>query len=229
MALGLFSKAKILIQAGSHALLDKIIDANSIPAHEQIIRELEAAMQQESTATIKADVEVNSLGTKITAIQSQIDDFNAAIEVNLNDGDPSNDHEAEIMMTHIMELESERDEIAASQTAAKENHKLLSDTLAKLKQRHTQMMKELRALRTATAQASADEQALKAVRKANDLATGVDSMHLGGALEKAKQASQVARAELREAVGSVQDTPEALLQKSKAASRIAEMRAKLNK
>lgn len=82
-------------------------------------------------------------------------------------------------------------------------------------------------LRSATAQASADKNALSAVRKANDLATGVDSMHLGGALERAQTESKVARAELQTAVGNLQDTPQALLQKNQAAARIAAMRAKL--
>lgn len=227
MAFSLFKKATLIVQSGSHALLDKIIDANSIPAHEQLIRDLEAAMQEESTATIRAQVEAESLSTKINAIQTQIDEFNAAIETNLNDGDPSNDHEAETMMTHVMELESERDELKASQSAADENHKLLAGTLDKLKQRHTQMMKELRALRSATAQAASDKKAVAAVQAANNLVTGVDSAHLGGALDRAKQESAVARQQLKEAVGAVGDSPEALLQKNQAAARIAAMRAKL--
>lgn len=227
MPLGIFSKAKLVVQAATHSVLDKVIDMNSIPATEQLIRELEQAMQEESTATIRADVEAQTAHTKVAAIQTQIDEFNAAIEANLNDGDPSNDHEAETMMTHVMELESERDEIKANEQAAIENHKMLAETLEKLKQRHSDMMKNLRQLRSATAQASADKNALSAVRKANDMATGVDSMHLGNALERAQTESKVARAELQTAVGNLQDTPQALLQKNQAAARIAALRAKL--
>ena len=127
----------------------------------------------------------------------------------------------------LWSLRGERDELKASEDAANENYKLLSETLGKLKDRHSQMMKQLRALRSAVSQAKTDNKALAAVRAVNELTTGVDSVHLGGALEKAKQESAVARQELKQAVGSIQDSPEALLQKSKAAARIAEMRAKL--
>lgn len=227
--MNIFSKATLLVKAGSHGLLDKIIDANSIPAHEQIIRDLEEAIQKESTAAITAQVEANSINVKVKAIQEQIDEYNKAIEFNLNDGDPSNDHEAEKMMQRVIELEEERDEIKGTADSAVQNHKLLSETVEKLRQRHSQMMKELRALRNVTKQAKADQSALKAVRQANELASGVDSMHLGGALDRAKQESAVARAELQQAVGQMQDTPDALLAKSKASARLAEMRAKLSK
>lgn len=223
----LFSKATLIVKASAHGVLDRIIDANSVEAHEQLIRDLEAAMQSESTETIKAQVEAQSMHTKIAAIQQQIDDFNAGIQANLNDGDPSNDHEAETMMNHVIELEGERDELKASEQAANENYTLLNETLGKLKDRHAQMMKELRGLRSAVSQAKTDNKALEAVRAVNDLTTGVDSMHLGGALDKAKQESAVARQELKQAVGSIQDSPEALLQKSKAQARIAEMRKAL--
>ena len=225
--MNLFGKAKLIVKSTAHGVLDRVIDANSVEATEQLIRDLEAAMQSESTETIRAQVEAQTLHTKVTVIQQQIDDFNAGIAANLNDGDPSNDHEAETMMNHVMELEGERDELKASEDAANENYKLLSETLGKLKDRHSQMMKQLRALRSAVSQAKTDNKALAAVRAVNELTTGVDSVHLGGALEKAKQESAVARQELKKAVGSIQDIPEALLQKSKAAARIAEMRAKL--
>ena len=223
--MNLFGKAKLIIKAGSHSVLDRIIDANSVEAHEQLIRDLEAAMQSESTETIRAQVEAQTLHTKIAAIQQQIDDFNAGIEAQIKEG--GHDHEVETMMNHVMELEGERDELKASEQAANENYTLLNETLGKLKDRHTQMMKELRALRSAVSQAKTDQKAVAAVRAVNDLTTGVDSMHLGGALDRAKQESEVARQELRQAVGSIQDSPEAILQKSKAQARIAEMRAKL--
>jgi len=223
--MNLFGKATLIVKATSHGVLDRIIDANSVEAHEQLIRDLQAAMQAESTETIRAKVQ--TLHTKVAAIQQQIDDFNAGIAANLNDGDPTNDHEAEAMMNHVIELEDERDQLKASETAANENYKLLSETLGKLKDRNAQMMKELNALRTAVSQAKTDNRALAAVRAANDLTQGVDSIHLGGALAAAQQKSAVAREELKQAVGSLQDSPEVLLQKSKAAARIAEMRKKL--
>lgn len=223
--MNLFGKAKLIVKASSHGVLDRIIDANSVEAHEQLIRDLETAMQSESTETIRAQVEAQTLHTKIAAIQQQIDDFNAGIETQMKEG--GHDHEVETMMTHVMELEGERDELKASEQAANENYTLLNETLGKLKDRHAQMMKELRSLRTAVSQAKTDQKAVAAVRAVNDLTTGVDSMHLGGALNRAKQESEVARQELKQAVGSIQDSPEAILQKSKAQARIAEMRAKL--
>lgn len=81
-------------------------------------------------------------------------------------------------------------------------------------------------VRRAVSQAAADTQALNAVRKVQDLTTGVDSTHLGGALQKAKDQSAVAREELSQAVGGMTSSPEAMLQKSQAAARIAAMRAK---
>jgi chromosome segregation ATPase len=223
--MNLFSKAKLIVKATSHDILDRVIDANSVPAHEQLIRDLEAAMQAESTETIKAQVEAQTLHVKIAAIQQQIDDYNAGIVTQMKAG--GHDHEVEEMMNHVVEFEAERDEVKASEDAANENYKLLSETLGKLRDKHTQMMKELRALRTAVSQAKTDQGALETMRKVNDLTQGVDSMHLGGALAAAQQKSAVARAELRNEVGNIQDSPEAALQKAKVAARLADMRAKL--
>ena len=227
MALGIFSKISLISKSGAHSLLDKIIDANSVEALEQFIRELEAAMQAESTETIKADVMAKGLHQQIASIQSQVDQFNNAINRLLGDDDPSNDKDAEPMAAHVIELEDEIENLKAQETAANENHQLLSDTLDKLKERHTTMVTQLRQLRAAKSQTAADNKAANAVRNIQNLTTGVDSVHLGGALANAQNQSAVAREELRQAVGSIQSTPEALLQKSKAEQRIAEMRAKL--
>jgi phage shock protein A len=226
MALGIFAKSSLIVKSTAHSVLDKIIDANSVPAHEQLIRELESAMQAESTECIKADVAAKSLHLQIASIQAQIDEFMAAIQVNIDDGDPTNDADQIPMAQHVTDLQEEMEDVKAQEASANENHRLLASTLEKLRERHTIMVKELQQLRRAVSQAAADTQALNAVRKVQDLTTGVDSTHLGGALEAAKQKSAVAREELSQAVGSMKSSPEALLQKSKAQALLASMRAK---
>lgn len=228
MALGIFDKVSLIVKSNVHDLLDRAIDANSIPAHEQLIRELEKAIQTESTEQIKAEVQVNSLHTKITAIQKQIDEFNASAETILSDDDPTNDSQAETLLNHVIELEGERDELAASEAATSENHKMLANTVEKMRQRHTKLVKDLKELRRVTSQAKSDQTALNAVRKVNNLVEGVDAAHLGGAIDRAKEKSAVARAELRQAVGTIQDTPEAILQRSQAQQRVAALKAKLS-
>jgi phage shock protein A len=225
MALGLFDKVTLLVKSSAHDVLNRAIEARSIPAHEQLIRDLEAAIRSESTETIKAEVTSKNLHTQVEVLQGQINEFLAAIQANIDDGDVSNDHEQIPMMEHVEELESEISSIKAQEDAAKQNYQLLSTTLDKLKQRHKLMVKELGELRRATSQAKTDETALKTVQRLKDLTEGVDSTHLGGALANAQARSQVARAELQQAVGEIKDSPEALLAKNKAAARIAAMRA----
>jgi phage shock protein A len=225
MALGIFDKVTLLVKATTHDLLNKAIDANSIPAHEQLIRDLEAAIRSESTETIKAEVAAKNLKLQIAAIQGHIDEFLAAIQANIDDGDPTNDHEQIPMMEHVEELEVELADVKSQEEAAAQNFQLLSTTLDKLKQRHKVMVQELGQLRRATSQARTDEAALKTVQRVKDLTEGVDSAHLGGALANAQTRSQVARAELSQAVGEIKDSPEALLAKNKASARIAAMRA----
>ena len=225
MALGIFDKVTLLVKATTHDLLNKAIDANSIPAHEQLIRDLEAAIRSESTETIKADVASKNLHLQVTSIQSHIDEFLAAIQANIDDGDPTNDHEQTPMMEHVEELETEIADIKSQEEAAAQNFQLLSTTLDKLKQRHKVMVQELNQLRRVTSQAKADEGALRTFQRVKDLTEGVDSASLGGALANAQVRSQVARAELQQAVGEIKDSPEALLAKSKASARIAAMRA----
>jgi hypothetical protein len=41
MALGIFDKVSLLVKSKTHDLLDREIDKNSVPAYEQLIRELE--------------------------------------------------------------------------------------------------------------------------------------------------------------------------------------------
>jgi acetolactate synthase small subunit len=226
MALSIFSKATLIVKASAHSVLDKVIDANSVPAHEQLIRELEAAIQTESTECIRADVAAKAMHLQISAIQEHIDEFMAAIQANMDDGDPTNDGDQIPMAAHVTELQEELEDVKSQESALVENHRLLAITLDKLRERHTLMVKELQQLRRAVSQAKSDTQALNAVRKVQDLTTGVDSTHLGGALAAAKQQSAVAREELTQAVSGMQSTPEALLQKSKAQALLASMRAK---
>jgi chromosome segregation ATPase len=161
----------------------------------------------------------------MAVIQGHIDEFLAAIQANIDDRNTANDHEQIPMMEHVEELEGELASVKAQEEAAAQNYQLLSTTLEKLKQRHKLMVKELGELRRATSQAKTDEAALKTVQKLKDLTEGVDSTSLGGALANAQARSQVARAELQQAVGEIKDSPEALLAKNKAAARIAAMRA----
>jgi chromosome segregation ATPase len=167
-----------------------------------------------------------NIPTKVTAIQASINEFLAAIQDNIDDGDPGNDHEQIPMMEHVEELESELSSIKAQEEAAQQNYQLRSATLGKLKQRHKTMVQELGQLRQAVSQASADESALRTTQKLKDLTEGVDSAHLGNALANAQTRSQVARAELQQAVGEIKDSPEALLAKNSAAASISAMRAK---
>lgn len=225
MALGIFAKSSLIVKSGAHSILDKIIDANSVPAHEQLIRELEAAMQTESTECIRADVAAKSLHLQLAAIQQHIDEFMAAIQANIDAGHTEGGDQ-DTMAQHVVDLNEELEDVKAQEASANENHRLLSETLGKLKERHSTMVKELQQLRRAVSQAAADNQALKAVRQVQDLTTGVNSTHLGGALQKAKDESAVAREELNQAVSGMTSSPEALLQKSKAQALLASMRAK---
>jgi hypothetical protein len=225
MALGICDKITLLVKAKSHDLLNRAIDANSVPMHEQLIRDLEGAIRSESTETIKAEVTAKNLKLQAAAIQGHIDEFLAAVQANIDDGDETNDHEQIPMMEHVEELETELADVKAQEDNATQNHKLLVDTLGKLKQRHKIMVRELGQLRSAVSQAKTDESTLKTVQRAKDLTEGVDSAGLGNALANAKLKSQVARAELQDAVGEIKDSPEVLLAKSKASARIAAMRA----
>jgi phage shock protein A len=226
MSLGIFGKVSLLVKAETHSVLDKQIDAHSVEAHEQLLRELEAAMQAESTESIRAGVTAKNLHLQIAEIQTHIDEYQAGINRILTKPD-HNDDDVTTMTEHMMELENEIESIKSQETAANENCRILTETLKQLKDRHKVMMDELQQLRAAKSQNAADSRALEAVRKAKDLTEGVDSVHLGGALAAAKQQSEVTREELRQAVGNIQSTPEALLQKSKVQQRIDEMRAKL--
>lgn len=226
MALSIFSKVTLIAKASTHSVLDKIIDANSVPAHEELIRELEAALQTESTACIKADVAAKSIHLQIAAIQTHIDEYLAGIQTNMDDGDPTNDDDQLVMAQHVTDLKEELEDVKSQEASTIANHKALAETVTKLREKRDTMVKELQQLRRAVAQAADDTQALNAVRKVQDLTTGVDSTHLGGALEAAKQKSAVAREELNQAVGGMQSSPEALLQKSKAQALLASMRTK---
>jgi phage shock protein A len=226
MALGLFQKSSLIVKSTAHSVLDKIIDANSVPAHEQLIRELEAALQTETTECIKAEVAAKAIHLQIAAIQTHIDEYMAGIQANIDDGDPTNDGDQLVMAQHVTDLKEELEDVKSQEASSIENHRVLSETVGKLREKRDAMVKQLQQLRRAVTQAAADTQAVNAVRKVQDLTTGVDSTHLGGALEAAKQKSAVAREELNQAVSGMQSSPEALLQKSKAQALLASMRAK---
>lgn len=222
----IFSKASTLVEASIEGLLNRQLDEHSPEVLAKYIEDLAAAMPEQTKNKLRARLEADSYPAQIAALVAEAAEYEASALFYLSNDDTTDDWMADVPAAKQMELEEEAESLKASQTAAVQKAELLEKQFKQLQQCHEKMVKQLKALRTAKREQKSTEEALSAVTSAKKITEGVGALNMGDALKRAQDEATVSRMALQEQVGTIQDSPEALLAKSKVAARVAALRAK---
>ena len=102
---GLFQKARMAALSSAHALLDKIIDLNSVGAVKQYVRDLENALEDLEDAAATEAGHVRTVQRDCIQLQSQMKELNQNIDFILSDNNPANDHLAKPLEARLIGLE----------------------------------------------------------------------------------------------------------------------------
>lgn len=222
----IFSKASTLVEASIEGLLNRQLDEHSPEVLEKYIEDLAAVMPEQSKNKLRARHEADSYPAQISALVAEAAEYESAAQRYLDNDDTSDDYKAEPLVTHQLEIEEQIEALRSSQAAAVQKAELLEKTFKQLQERHAQMLKQLKALKAAKREQKSTEEALAAVTSAKKITEGVSAVNMGDALKRAQSEAEVSRMALQEQVGTIQDSPEALLAQSKVQQRLAALRAK---
>ena len=174
MGQSLFDKAKLIVQANLHELLNKKV--NTPEGYDQAIRNLESAMADIRLGVDEATGTANGYRRDIATMQATIVDNESNADLMFGDDDPSNDDSALQLQLEADRLreqveEYQRDLADQAQTLAD-----LNQALSQLEAKHQQMLTESRRLRQSRATAKAKNRASDAVDKAGQIAGDMPSI-----------------------------------------------------
>jgi phage shock protein A len=227
MARSAWDKIRVTVLGNLHDLLDR--GANSIPAYEQTIRDLDNKIHEVRRAGDSAAGQVTVYSNQVTAKNADIAKKQGSILDLLGDDDPSNDHFAVDLQVEIEDLTSEVTGIEALKVDAEKLQAELTDAANKLDARLRVMQAGLNKLKLQDAAAKAKSGASDAIEMAGEALDaanngGFDSIK--GAIE---QRSAEADARFDRVVGGLQagQSPEEAAKLARANAAIAALRAKM--
>lgn len=221
----IFSKARALVLANLHGLLDKAIDMNSPEVVRQHVRDLGAARDDVRDQAAVAHGRVTDLERQVADLNLRMTETNHNIDLLLGDSDASNDSFATPLEQKLIGYEATQKSLGEQLTDAKELESQLTDAKNKLTSRYDAMVQRVSQLEQIDRAAKAKNQAASALRSATDLASGgpdLDNVEAG-----IRSRGAVADARFDDAIGGMGDNAEDAVVASEAAARIAERRARL--
>jgi phage shock protein A len=223
---GLLQKTSDLVLGNLHSLLDAAIDLNSIPVCEQQIRRLndKCADVRRSASAARADVAMAQ--SALAGLEHQIEENTANAQLLLDDGDPSNDGDAQTLMEQVVTLTEQLDEKKADLEQAQKVCTGLETASKRLSAKATELTANVNKLKSAERRAKSNAGAASALRDAGEMLSS-GGPNLDNVAARIARKDAVASQELTDALASTAaPTPMASVTTSKAAALIAQMKAK---
>jgi phage shock protein A len=221
----LFKKARVVVLANAHKLLDAIIDLDSVAALKQYIRDLEKSVAKMTEAAVQASGHVRAEKENLVRVQAQVDELNTSIEMLLTDDDDSNDDLAVSLEARLVAKEGELEVLSSSVVDGEKLESELNEALSKLKDKHESMISKLSALEAQARATEAKEAAadsLAAIAAMSGAETSVDDV-----AARMNRKKHVADARFERAMADVSSNVDKGVLKAKAEARIAERKKKL--
>jgi phage shock protein A len=157
---GLFQKARIAALSAAHALMDKVVDLNSIGAVKQYVRDLENALEDLEDASAAAAGHVRTVQRDAEQIRYQIKELNQNIDFILGDNKPENDNSTPLEARLIgleQRMSTKDEEITTGQKTAQ----ALSEAVSTLRTRYQGMVQQVIRLEAMDKATKAKESAVK--------------------------------------------------------------------
>ncbi len=224
---GLFAKARIAALSSAHALLDKVIDLNSIGAVKQYIRDLESALDDLEDAAATATGHLRTVQRDAVQLQSQTKELNQNIDFILSDNNPANDHLAKPLEARLIGLEqrykSKDEEIAAAQKTAQ----ALNEACSALQTKYQGMVEQLQRLEAMDTAARAKENAVQAMRNAGRISSAAGSVSIDAVSDRIQRRADIADAKFEQAMGEMSGQVEKDVVLAQAEARLLQRKARL--
>ena len=223
----IFQKLRTITLGNLHQLLDNVIDLNSVAACKQYVRDLEEAKDQIRDQAAAARGRLAQSQNACSVLEHQIAEDTENAELILNDGDDSNDGDAQKLMEGVVT----KQELLETKQAQRDADKMASDGLAeaskKIIAKHAEMVNNVKRLEALEQQTKAQEQATAAMRQAGKLASSADGVSVDNVEQRLRDRAAASNEKFKDALsdvsgGSVQESVTA----AKAKKLIAEMKAK---
>ena len=224
---GLFQKARVAALSTAHALLDKIVDVNSIGAVKQYIRDLESALEDLQDAAATASGHLRTVQRDYIQLQSQARELNQNIDFILGDNNPANDHLAKPMEARLIAIEqrlqSKKEEIDAGQKTSQ----ALNEAVSTLQVRYQSMVEQLQRLEAMDRSAKAKESAVEAMRNIGRITSAGGNVSVDAIADRIQRRSDVADAKFEQALGEMSGQVEKDVVMAQAEARLEQRKARL--
>ncbi|HTM68483.1 MAG TPA: PspA/IM30 family protein [Candidatus Binatia bacterium] len=223
----IWQKIRTLTLGNLHELLDAAIDLNSVAACKQYVRDLEEAKDKMRDEAAAARGRLGQSQAAVATLEHQIETDTEGAQLLLDDGDDSNDGDAQKLMEGVVQkqelLETKKAQLATDKQVAD----ALGDAVRKITSKHAEMVNNVRRLESLEQQTKAQEQATAALKQAGKIANSTDGVSVDNVEQRLRDRAAASSEKFKDAMadvsgGSVQES----LQSAKAKQLIAQMRAK---
>jgi phage shock protein A len=221
----IFGKLRTLVLSNIHSLLDKAIDLNSIEAVKQHIRDLENAIEETETSAAVAQGDMKTTSDEVKNTLARVTELQENIDFILGDGDDTNDHLATPLVEKLIGLEealkTQREVEAANQSILAN----LEEVIAKLRNKHVQMVGQIAKLEVMERAAIAKNKAAEAIKQA--AAMSGDEVSIDNVSARVTRQSNIADAKLNRAMGEFNSKSDDPVRNAQVAARLAAMKARI--
>ena len=224
---GLFQKARVAALSSAHALLDKIIDLNSVGAVKQYVRDLENALEDLEDAAATEAGHVRTVQRDCLQLQSQMKELNQNIDFILADNNPANDYLAKPLEARLIAIEQRNTSKTEEMASAQKSSQALNEAVSNLQVKYQTMVEQLQRLEAMDAAAKAKEGAAQAIRNAGRITSGGTSVSVDDIADRIQRRSDVADAKFEQAMGTMSDQVEKDVVLAQAEARLLQRKARL--
>jgi phage shock protein A len=224
---GLFQKARIAALSTAHALLDKVIDLNSIGAVKQYVRDLENALEDLEDASAVAAGNVRTAQRDAEKVRSQITELNQNIDFILTDNKPENDSLATPLEARLIGLEqrivTKDEEIATGEKTTQ----ALVEAVSTLRTRYQNMVEQVQRLEAMDMASKAKERAVGAIRQAGQIASAGSDVSIDAVADRIQRRADIADAKFERALGEMNNEVKKDVVIAQAQARLEQRKARL--
>jgi phage shock protein A len=224
---GLLSKIRIAVLSNANALVDRMIDLNSVEAVKQYIRDLEASLSELRESAAVATGSVTTTKRDLDKLQASADELDHNIDFILTDADDSNDHLATSLQVRLTAIQSDiaakQEELEAAETTAQS----LGEAAQTLGAKHAEMLSNLTRLQAQDRSAKAKKKAADALEAAGQsMSSGADAS-VDDVAAGIQRESDVQDARLAQAMGTFESGVDNDVAFAQANAALAERKARL--
>jgi phage shock protein A len=223
----LFQKARIAALSAAHALMDKVVDLNSIGAVKQYVRDLENSLEDLEDASAAAAGHVRTVQRDADQLHSQVKELNQNIDFILGDNKPENDYLATPLEARLIGLEQRMSTQDEEITTGQKTAQALAEAVSTLQTRYQNMVQQVQRLEAMDKATKAKESAVEAIRQAGQIASTGSDVSIDAVADRIQRRADVADARFERAMGDMSGQVEKDVVIAQAQARLEARKARL--